>query len=247
MRTVTAAELLKAMTGRTAAMLVTLGILLGAITCLGYASLGATLIVAGGADNASVTNDVVRAWTTMYLLAAVFGAIVVTRDYTTGSIARSVLLSNGRGQLFAAKAVVGLMVGAAFGTLAIVLASVCSLAMPAAFGFQAQWTQETSLILIGMFAVNVMCGLWGVLLGWLIRNQVGAVVTVLLTILLIEPALQNVLPGASKYLITIAMSSVYRDVGHDLLPVPSALLVICGWLGIIAIVGRRLFDHRDVT
>ena len=61
-----------------------------------------------------------------------------------------------------------------------------------------------------------------------------------------DPGLQALAPVPAQYLMTVAMSSVYRDVGHQLLPVPLALLVIAGWLVAAWVLGRRLFDTRDV-
>jgi ABC-2 type transport system permease protein len=246
MRTSTAAELLKVRTGRSGLVLLTLGVLLGGVTSLSYAVVGDPMIASGAASAGSVTDDIVRAWISMFLFAALCGSLLVTREYGAGSIARSVLLSGGRGKLFAAKAVAGAVAGAVFGLVAGALAVISAFTFPSDTGRHADFSRETWLILGGVVVVNVVAGVWGVLIGWLVRNQVAAVMTLVLTIVFVDPGLQALAPVPAQYLMTVSMSSVYRDVGHQLLPVPWALLVIAGWLAAAWAAGRRLFDSRDV-
>ncbi|MFD7028523.1 ABC transporter permease [Streptomyces sp. NPDC059917] len=246
MRNVLAGEWMKAWTGRSWLILLSAGIFMSLLTCFGYASSGDQQIALGRSTAAAVTDDMAQAWMMTFLMAAVFGAILVTREYTSGAVARSVLLSGGRLRLLSAKALVATAVGLLNGLLAAGLAFLCASTLPGHFGYDGDWTGHTTRIVLGVVAVNVIAAPWGVLLGWIIRHQLAAVVTVIGLTLLVEPGLQQIVPEVAAYLPTIAMSSVYLDGKPELLSVPLALLVLAGWLAAAAVAARQSLLSRDV-
>ncbi|MBD0706876.1 MULTISPECIES: ABC transporter permease [unclassified Streptomyces] len=239
-------EWAKAWSGRAWIMLLSFAVYMSLLTSFGYASEGRDGITAGTTDISAVTDDVVRAWMMTFLLSSLFGAIAVSREYTSGSISRSVLLT-GRRRLFVAKATVSAAVGALFGLVAIALAVASAWGLLGMYGLRPEWTTETTLIALGVFVCNVLAAPWGAFLGWIIRHQIGSVIAVMAMTLLVDPGLQRLVPGLSKYLLTIAMSAVYRDVNHDLLSPQAALLVIAGWLAAAGFAGYRLLRTRDIT
>ncbi len=246
MRNLVAGEARKALTGRIWWYLPLAGAWLCLITTFGYVSKGEKAI-ASGATALAVGQDVARAWMMMFLLAAVFGAVAVTRDYGSGTMVRSVLLAGSRTRLFGAKLIVATVAGALFGLFAAALGTASVYLAPTPFGFDAAANGETALILFGVFACCTLAGPWGALVGWIVRNQTAAVVTLLGLTLLVDPGLQRIVPDAAKYLLTIAMSSVYRDVKPDLLSLPMAYAVITAWLAVAFVVGRRLVRTRDIA
>ncbi|WP_329196458.1 MULTISPECIES: ABC transporter permease [unclassified Streptomyces] len=246
MRNLVPGEWMKAWTGRTWLVLASAGIFMSLITCFGYASQGDGDIALGTTTASAVTDDMVQAWMMTFLMSAVFGALLVTREYSSGAIARSVLLSGGRLRLLSAKALVATAVGVLGGLLAVALAALCAFLLPARFGFSADWTGHTTRIALGVLTVNALAAPWGALLGWIIRSQLATVVTVMALTLLVEPGLQELAPQVAKYLPTIAMSSVYLDGKPELLSVPLALLVLAGWLAAAGTAARRLLLSRDV-
>ncbi|GAA3800572.1 ABC transporter permease subunit [Streptomyces coacervatus] len=247
MRDLLSAEWMKAWTGRTWLIIAASGAFMCLLASLGYTSGIDKKITEQHMDLSTVTDDSVRAWMMTLLFASLFGAVFVTREYTAGTIGRSVLLSGSRARLFTAKALVGTAMGALSGLLAVALAFATTWGALAASGHSPEITRETWLIAAGILACNVFAGPWGVLLGWIIRHQVGAVVTLLALTLLVDPALQQLAPDVAKFLLTIAMSSVYRDAKPDLLPEPIAVVVIAGWLAAAWFGARKLFLARDIT
>ena len=239
-------EWLKARSGRAWIVLLVSGVYMSVMTSFGYGSEGDKALDQGSADLAAVTDDVVRAWMMTFLFAALYGAVVVTREYGSGSISRSVLVT-GRARLFGAKLAVGALMGALSGAVAVVCSVLSAWGVLAVYGRDFAWTQETTLIAAGVFVCNVLAAPWGVFLGWIIRHQIASVVTVMGLTLLVDPGLQQLAPKASGYLFTIAMSSVYRDVGHTLLSPQAALLVIAGWLAAAGFAAYRLLRVRDLT
>ncbi|MDT3726766.1 ABC transporter permease [Streptomyces sp. DSM 41972] len=244
MRELLAAELDKARAGRVWPALIGAGLALAAITVLSLTS-----DAASGKDAASaatVTDNAVRYWMTMHLFSAIFGALFVTREYASGVIARSVLLSGGRGRLLTAKVVAALGAGLVFAGVAACFAVVAPWTVLPAYDLEPEWTAETWKVLAGVVTVTVLAAPWGVLVGCIARDRVGAVMFLLVTTMAVEPYLHDWLPGVGKYLLTVAMSSVYLDTGGDLLPVPAALAVIAAWLAAAWWTAHRLLGRRDV-
>lgn len=246
MRNLVHGELRKAVTGRTWWILMLAGTFLCLLSTFGFASEGHKAVAAGGSA-ADVTNDIARAWMMMFLFASLSGAILVTREYGTGTVARSVLLAGSRGRLLVAKTAVATAAGAAFGLLAAGLGALACAFAGAPYGDSAAFTRETWLILAGVFACSVLAAPWGALLGWIVRNQVSAVALLITLTLVVDPGVQALAPEAAQYLLTIAMSSVYQDVKPDLLPVPWAFAAIAGWLTAAWFAARRLLTTRDIV
>ncbi|MDX2527920.1 ABC transporter permease [Streptomyces europaeiscabiei] len=247
MRNLLAGEWAKAWTGRGWLILVGCSVLMSLLGALGYASQGATAIEEGTMGRAAVTDDIVRSWFMMSLFTSLFGAIFVSREYTSGAIGRSVLMSGGRTRLLAAKVLIATAVGALAALFTAALSLASAWGALAANGTEPAWHGETWLILLGVFTVNTLAAPWGALIGWIVRHQVGAVVTVVALTLVVDPAVQVLVPDAGKYLMTIAQSSVYRDMKPELLSTPLALLVIAGWLAAAGLLARKLFTARDVV
>ncbi|WNI16176.1 ABC transporter permease [Actinacidiphila sp. ITFR-21] len=246
MRDLLAGELDKTRVGRTWLILMAAGLLLAVITVLSLISDAADAKSVTAAATRSTTNDTVRYWMTMHLFSALFGALFVTREYTSGTIARSVLLSGGRGRLLTAKAVASLAAGAAFALAAVVFAAAAPWTLMPAYGLHAAWTGTTTRVLLGVAAVTVLGAPWGVLVGWIARNSIGALLFLLVTTMALDPYLHDWIPSVGKYLLTVAMGSVYLDTDSDLLPVPVALAVIAAWLAGAWYLAQRLVRRRDV-
>ncbi|MFG7943901.1 MULTISPECIES: ABC transporter permease [Streptomyces] len=246
LRRLLSAEWSKMWTGRAWWSMALIGVLMGALAGSGYVTEADKDIAKGATTIEGVTDQVVRSWFMMLLFSALLGAIFVSREYQSGAIGRSVLLSGGRGRLLTAKLLVGLAMGVVFGALTVALAA----ASPSVFLPQAQlepaWTHETTLTLIGVFVVTTLGAPWGVLLGWIIRNQAATVATLLGLTLFVDEALLRLAPAVGKFTLTIAMSSVYRDGKPELLSVPAASLTIAAWLVAAGIAARALFHKRDV-
>lgn len=247
MRDLLTAETTKATTGRYWIWLLLGGLALSVITVLSLVTLAEDGIAAGSATNATVTDDVVRYWMTMHLFAALFGALFVTREYAGGTVVRTVLLAGGdrRGVLLA-KLLAATVMGLALAAVATAFAAAAPWVIMPAYGLEPEWTATTTRVLAGVFTVTVLSAPWGVCIGWITHHQVAAVAFLVLTTLAVEPYLADIVPALGKYLLTIAMGSVYLDTKSYLLPVPAALAVIGGWLLLAWLLADRLVRRRDV-
>ena len=108
------------------------------------------------------------------------------------------------------------------------------------------WTQEATWTLLGVVASIVLATLWGQALGWIIRTQTAAVLVVVLLVAVLEPAVQHLAPSASKFLFTVALSSLYRDNKPELLDVWPATVVALAWLVALTLGAHHALRARDV-
>ncbi|MGW0859024.1 ABC transporter permease, partial [Streptomyces sp. NPDC002690] len=89
--------------------------------------------------------------------------------------------------------------------------------------------------------------LWGCLLGLIIRQQVVAVVVMLLSTWLVSGGLQRLVPEVGRFTIDEAMAAVYQDSSTaGLLPTPWAIVVLAAWIAAAAVAGRAFFVRRDL-
>ncbi|BFO21400.1 hypothetical protein SHKM778_77880 [Streptomyces sp. KM77-8] len=124
MRNLIAAEWLKARTGAAWWSLALTGVLLGVMAGSGFAASAEKDLAAGLTTIEAATDETVRSWFTLLLFAALFTGVHVTREYASGTIGRSVLLSGGRSRLLAAKLTVGTAAGLLYALLAVACAAV---------------------------------------------------------------------------------------------------------------------------
>ncbi|MTE21829.1 ABC transporter permease [Streptomyces sp. TRM43335] len=247
MRDLLGAEWLKAWSGRTWWIMAAVAVFMGLLGSSGATATADHQLAEGMTDNAAATAEVIRSWFSVLLASLLFGGVFVSREYGTGAVNRSVLLSGGRTRLLLAKTIVGTAMGVLFALLAVLLAPLSLWAFFGMFGLEAEWTREATLTLVGVFAVIVLAAPWGVLLGWVIRHQAATVATLLVVTLFVDETLFALLPEVGRFTMQISMGSVYRDGKEEALSIPWALLVITGWLALAGYAARRRLVTRDVT
>jgi len=238
------AELLKIRTGRMWWVL-----LLIAVPWCAYISysFGALATAEGGpVDDAALTTTVARQWFQMHLFTSVIGVMAVTREYSANTVSRSVLLGGGRTRLFWSKTVAATIVAVAYGALAAVLGAVTAWVTLPLLDVEPVWSNELTLTLLGVFAASVLAAPWGAFLGWIFRNQVVALLVLLLLTLMVEPLLFEVNSDVFNWPFSIALMSVYRDVNEGLLAVPVAYAVAAAWVVLAGVLGHLLLRSRDV-
>ncbi|MFF2522161.1 ABC transporter permease [Streptomyces liangshanensis] len=200
----------------------------------------------GGGDARAITSTLVQGWFMVELAAAVIAMLAVTREFTNGAISRSVLLSGGRGRLLAAKLIAVTCCGAVFALGAGVLAAVSPWVFLAGRRQRPEWTATATWTLLGVMLVIVVGALWGALLGLLIRQQVAAILVLLISTWLVGEGLLRLVPAIGKFTIDEAMASVYRGGNDHLLPIPWALVVLAVWIAAGTVAARALFLRRDL-
>jgi ABC-2 type transport system permease protein len=194
-----------------------------------------------------------------YLIAAVLGALLATSDFRSGTIAPTFLAVPRRGRVAAAKTVVATVMGLLYG-VTIQLASVAiTAAVLAVRGIDLVGVDELARPLaLGVLGITVW-SLIGLAFGLLVRQQVLALVSLILVVFLLDPLAGFVLTGVGdvggvdlevvgSYLLTNASTALVEGfTGSQLLPWWGGLLVLLGWAAVLGVLGWRTTLRRDVA
>ncbi|MFD7093787.1 hypothetical protein [Streptomyces xanthophaeus] len=191
------------------------------LVCMVAGSAGLTALVVFGGLNAprsplsfDTAQDVVPAYNLSVAIGYVFplaiGVVMVTQEYSSRTITATLLSEPRRIRVYGAKAVIGLAAAFVYGAVAVAASALVTAALLAGHGKQAHLTDPAVLgALGGSVVVMTLWGAIGVGVGALVRNQVVAIVGILLMTQFVEPTLRimssamghpglgNLLPGGA--------------------------------------------------
>lgn len=123
-----------------------------------------------------------------YVFPLLVGTLMVTAEFRHQTLTPTFLATPRRGRVLAAKLAVGVLIGLVLGVIGIVAAVGTSAAFLAGFGLDTALTEPDTWAMLGrMLLAYVLWTLIGVGVGALVRNQVAAIVGVLVFTQFIEP------------------------------------------------------------
>ena len=180
--------------------------------------------------------------------AAVLGVLSLTTEVRHGTVRSTVLAEPRRTRVLAAKLVAitafSLVLGAVGIGLSYAIGKICldARGMP--------WLLSGSdvvLLFAGAVAAAVLWGAFALAIGAIVRNQVGAIVGLLIWTLLVESILFALVPSVGRYLPGQA-SNVLTEIGtpHQL-PITAGVLVFLGYVALAAVAGAVVTARRDVA
>ena len=184
------------------------------------------------------------------ILLLILGIVATTGEYRHRTITGSLLATPDRRRYLAAKLIAYVITGAALGIVAI------AVAMAVGFPWLAARDQPTDLISTGDYVVLALRGILaaalsgaiGVAIGAIVRNQVAAVVGILIYLFVAEPVVGVIYEDAMDYTLGQSQSALVGGSFSEGLLAPGwAALVYCGWALLLAVVGAALEQRRDVT
>ncbi|MFJ2188931.1 ABC transporter permease [Kitasatospora sp. NPDC087861] len=246
MRDQFSAELLKARSGGALPALLLTALLLAAL-----GQLGAVYGESGLADPgvaAATSHRVLIMAGSCALFASLFGALVVTGEFRSGAIGRTVLHAPGRSVVVAAKLGAATVAGLLFGLLAVAEAATVGALALAARGSDLALDARSWGIAGAAVAVCGLGGLWGAAIGWVVRHQLAAVVGLLVWGTVGQLLVLGQLPGFGRFLPEGAQYALLGDrlTFPEALSVPLGGLLLALWCVLVALAGRTLFLRQDV-
>ena len=187
-------------------------------------------------------------------VALITGALAVTSEYRHKTITPAVLITPRRARLLAAKLATMTAAGLVLGLVTTGLAA--AIALPVLSGRHLPTGisgLQLAAIIAGGGAATAICAALGAGAGAVIRNQVGAVITVLALVYVAEPVL-GLLPGAGtavqEYgiggLATAATATSGFPVTAHLLGQGPAIAVLAGYALAALAAGTLLLNQRDI-
>ena len=198
-----------------------------------------------------------------YVFPLLIGTLMVTTEFRHQTLTPTFLATPQRGRVLVAKLAVGVLLGVLFGVLAVFAAVAPSAGVLAGFGLETGLDSAETWTMIGrMLIAFVLWTLIGVGIGALVRNQVGAIVGVLVFTQFLEPIIRlaagyvEVLGDAAEFLPGAAGDAL---VGASLYN--SALvgatetglewwqggIVLLGYAVVLIVLGHLVSWRRDVS
>lgn len=242
------AELRKLRTTRTF-----LGLLAATLVLVSLATI-LTLALSSDLGGESDVRSVLSSAGLSGLLVLVLGVVASAGEYRHGTIAATLLFTPSRLRVLLAQASASALAGAAIGVAAAAVTAAIGLPWLAAKDVSLQLsTGQVVGLFLGGVLYTALAGALGVAVGGLLRNQVAAVVAVLLIILVVDPVLGALIADYAKYSLGglgVAMSGgPPENVGGDPGQLPPFWLAALLWaaytLALIA-VAAALTARRDI-
>jgi ABC-2 type transport system permease protein len=244
MSRVVQAELLKLRTTRTSWALV------GSALALLLLTLGLTLGFSEFPSEDEVRSALSTAGATG-LMMLVLGTVHSAGEYRHGTIASTLLVTPSRFQVAAGQAIASALAGFAVGAVAALVTALVGLPWLGAKDATSLTTGE----LVGLFAGGVLysglaCG-FGAAVGALLRNQVLAVVLVLVVLFVIDPTVAALVPDYAPYSLNglgAAISGGGEDAigGEESLSFGTAALLWTAYTVVLVGAAALLTSRRDV-
>jgi ABC-2 type transport system permease protein len=233
-----AGELIKVRTTRTAYGFAIAGLMLVVAT---------VLIVTLSGDPVTIRDkrSALAFGTVLSVLLLIYGVVGATGEFRHRTLAPAVLIAPDRSRLVTARMLAyGLTAGIA---ATIIGALMFLLGIPLLAGTSGPQLDSSDYLGLaaGGLLVSVLCAVLGVAYGTLIRNQVGAVVGLLVWIFVFEPLLPVIDEDLRRYTIGAAAGALGQG-GDEDVSMLGAALALAAWTAVLGMAGVLVDRRRDV-
>jgi ABC-2 type transport system permease protein len=181
--------------------------------------------------------------------ALLLGILGMAGEFRHQTVTQTFLVTPDRGRVVAAKLVAYPLAGVALAVSILAFTAAVAAGWLAAKGITPSLLDaRLGRVLLGAVLAAGLCGLVGVGIAALVRNQVAALVGVLVWVLLVEGLLMSLLnaPSLGKWLPSAAAAALTNPGGGQLSRLAGTLLLAAYGLA-LALVGTRLVVRRDIT
>lgn len=184
------------------------------------------------------------------VFALIIGVLGITQEYRHQTITAAFLASPRRARVMSAKMLGHVLIGACYGAVAVVTGFAIAFAT---LPFKDHAPVEASVLLQiggGVVLVYALYAVLGVAVGALIRNQIAAILAVVVWSVFVEAIVILLLPAVGKWLPGGAVNGIRQAAGFEnadyLAPLPAALVLLAYAL-VLAVLAARTTLRRDVT
>lgn len=193
-------------------------------------------------------HALLSAGTSGALFAALIGVMAITSEFRHGTIRSTFVVTPHRTRVIAAKVVSSLLMGIVFGLVAIGLSFGVGYAVLSARGIPLELeTDHVVLLVLGTLCMTALWAALGVGLGALVRNQVFAVLGVIVWALIVDNLIRGLVPDVGRFTPVGASDAITAGVADHLLAPAAAGLLLVGYVVAFVAAGALLVAHRDVT
>ena len=188
------------------------------------------------------------AGTSAALFAALIGVMAITSEFRHGTIRPTFVVTPHRTRVVAAKVTASLLMGALFGLAAIGLSFGVGSAILSVRDIPLEL--ESSNVLWLVLGTPAMTAAWaaiGVGLGAVVRNQVFAVIGLIVWAMVIDNLLRALVPSIGGYTPVGASAALVADPADYVLAAAAGGLLLLGYVAAFVLAGSLLVARRDVT
>ena len=182
--------------------------------------------------------------------ALLLGILSMTGEFRHQTVTQTFLVTPDRGRVVAAKLVAYPLAGIALALATLAVTAAVGAGWLAAKGITPSLLDARLGRVVGVALLGAgLCGLVGVGVGALVRNQVAALVGTLVWVLLLEGLLMDLLndPGLAKWLPSAAAAAAITSPGGAHLSRWGGTLLLAAYGLAFALAGTRLIVRRDIT
>ena len=182
------------------------------------------------------------------LFATLIGVMAITSEFRHGTIRPTFVVTPRRGRVVVAKVVSSLLMGLVFGAFAIGLSfGIGSVVLLARGAHLVLGGNHLLLLVLGTIAMTALWAVLGVGFGAVLKNQVFAVIALIVWTGVVNPILNGALPGAGRWTPTAASASLTADPAEFLLSPLGGGLLLIAYAAVFVAAGAFVVAHRDVT
>jgi|SoiMetStandDraft_2_1073263.scaffolds.fasta_scaffold08647_3 ABC-2 type transport system permease protein len=182
--------------------------------------------------------------------ALLLGILGVAGEFRHQTISQTFLVTPDRGRVVAAKLVAYPLAGIALALTTLAVTAAVGAGWLAAKGITPSLLDARLGRVVGVALLGAgLCGLVGVGVGALVRNQVAALVGTLVWVLVVEGLLMGLVnaPSLGRWLPSAAAAAAITSPGGAHLSRLAGTLVFAGYGLALALAGTRLMVRRDIT
>jgi ABC-type transport system involved in multi-copper enzyme maturation permease subunit len=193
-------------------------------------------------------HGLLSAGTSAALFAALIGVMAITSEFRHGTIRPTFVVTPRRTRVVAAKVIASLLMGILFGLAAITLSFGIGYAVLAVRDIPL--ALETNHVIWLFVGTPVMTAAWaaiGVGLGAAVRNQVFAVIGLIVWAMVIDNLLVNLVPRIGGYTPGGSSAALVADPADYVLTAPAGALILLAYVVTFVAAGALLVARRDVT
>jgi ABC-2 type transport system permease protein len=182
--------------------------------------------------------------------ALLLGILGMTGEFRHHTVTQTFLVTPDRGRVVAAKLVAYPLAAIALALTTMAVTAAVAAGWLAAKGITPSLLDARLGRVVGVALLAAgLCGLVGVGVGALVRNQVAALVGTLVWVLVVEGLLMSLLhaPSLGKWLPSAAAKAAITSPGGAQLSRLAGTLLLAGYALALALAGTRLVVRRDIT
>ena len=238
------AELLKLRTTRTFAALVAAALALSLLVVV------LTALIEDGLEEEDVRMLFAADFSSLFIL--LLGVLGMAGEWRHRTITSTILAAPDRLRLLAAKTLSYALAGVVLSLIVTVTIMAVGTLILSGRGEATVGLADLADVLWRNLAVAALLGALGVCIGGLVRNQVVAVIGLLVVAFVLEPTLLGLAPDVGRFAPTSGAPNGVLDVedgfGEDDLLAPGvAILVMVAWVGASFAAAAALLKRRDLT